>query len=510
MPPKIASQTLLAATAPLPRASAWGYPRGVFLLSFTELWERFSYYGMVALLVLFLTAAVEQGGFGWDRPEALKLYGFYTGLIFSAPLVGGWIANEFWGERRCILTGGIVLVSGHACLCGPAAVPALAAWLTGTDFQALWAAARVPLGTIFADPGTQARLASAAAAAGVASGTVELVRLAIAGTFFGGPALIVAGTALLKPAISSIIGRFFAPGDVRREGAFAVFFVGIYVGSLSASLVVGFLGERVGWHWGFGAAGTGMALGIAAYLWKQQPYLADLGTRPVGRCGAGARHHTLTAAERDRIKLIFLQGLFTVLYAAAFYQKGGLLTLFAREHLDRGVAGWEIPVTWFLMVSTATFIFVTPVFARLWQRLDRRRRNPSASTKLAWGLMMLGFGYAAIAGATLAIVDEPGARAAWGWLVLTYICFGVGDALVWPTQISLVSRLAPRELSAVFVGGWYVTIGIGSWLTGYIGALGYTWGMGPLFAALTVAALGLGTLLWIAAPRLARLGHGLA
>jgi POT family proton-dependent oligopeptide transporter len=469
----IASSSDAAAVPDVPQDTLWGYPKGVYLLSFTELWERFSYYGMLSLLVLFLTATLEQGGFGWDRAHALKLYGFYTGLIFSAPLLGGWIANNFWGERRCILVGGILLVCGHACLSGPALVP----WL-----------------------------ASVAGAAGLTPTGVAFVRGAIAWTFFGGLALIVAGTALLKPTISSIIGRFFAADDPRREGAFAVFFVGIYIGSLAASLVVGFLGERVGWHWGFGAAGFGMSLGLVVYLWKQAPYLADIGLRPVGRV-AGASRRQLTQQERDRIKVILLQGVFTVAYAAAFYQKGGLLTLFARERLDRNVGEWEIPVTWFLMVSTATFIIVVPVLARMWQRAGDR--NPSASAKLAWGLMMLGLGYAVMFAATT-IAEQSGSKAGWGSLVLTYIFFGIGDALVWPTQISLVSRLAPRELSAVFVGGWYITIGLGSWLTGYIGALGYTWGMGPLFGALMVAALGLGALLWAVTPRLRRFGHGVA
>jgi POT family proton-dependent oligopeptide transporter len=453
----IATHTVGSPPSAASPQTLWGYPKGVYLLSFTEMWERFSYYGMLALLVLFLTAAVEHGGFGWDRPQALKLYGFYTGLIFSAPLVGGWIANRFWGERRCILVGGMLLVCGHACLSG----------------------------TSFMPP---------------AGGTVS---------FFAGLALIVAGTALLKPTISSIIGRFFTPDDQRRDGAFAAFFVGIYIGSLGASLVVGFLGERIGWHWGFGAAGIGMTFGMVAYLCKQQPYLGDLGVLSVGSSAPGTARRALTGEQRDAIKVLLLQGVFTVAYAAAFYQKGGLLTLFAREQLDRRIGGWEIPVTWFLTVSTATFIIVVPLLARRWERLERAGRNPAACTKLGWGLMMLAIGYAVIA-VPAALADDPGVKAGWGWLVLTYVCFGIGDALVWPTQISLVSRLAPPELSAVFVGGWYITIGLGSWLTGYIGALGYTWGMGPLFAVLSGATASLGLLLWAAAPYLRRLGRGVA
>lgn len=468
MTPPIAVEIAKPSVASSARTLLWGYPKGVFLLSFTELWERFSYYGILALLVLFLTTAVEAGGFGWERSEALRLYGWYTGLIFSAPVLGGWIANEYWGERRCVLLGGILLAAGHACLSGPALLPWLAAHLFGQ----------------------------------------EVPRAATTGSFYLGLLLVVLGTALLKPTISSLVGRMFAADDARRDGAFAVFFVGIYIGSLAASLCVGYLGERIGWHVGFSAAGLGMALGLAVYIGRQAEYLGDIGKAPVGRRSAEASR-TLTSVERARILVLMTQGMFTVVYAAAFYQKGGLLTLFARERLDRGWGSWEIPVTWFLMVSTATFIVTVPLLARVWQHCEARQRNPAAATKLACGLMLLGCGYAIICVAT-AVAEANGVKPAAAWLIVTYVCFGVADALVWPTQIALVTRLAPPHLSAALVGGWYITIGLGSWLTGYIGALGYSWGMTPLFAALAVATVALGCLLWSLTPRLHRLGQGIA
>ncbi len=481
-----------------------GYPKGVYLLSFTELWERFSYYGMLALLVLFLTADTAAGGFGWDRPEALKLYGFYTGFIFSAPIIGGWLANNHWGERRCILTGGLLLVAGHACLAAPAVLPWIAGQLTGADLHAVWVDAGVPLGAPFPDAARVERLAAAARAAGIDAGTTELVYRLVALAFLGGLTLIASGTALLKPTISSIIGRFFDAGDERRDGAFALFFVGIYIGGLSANFIVGFLGERVAWHWGFSAAGFGMALGLCAYLLRQRAWLADLG-RVAVRPERGALGN-LSAEERARILAILVQGLFTIAYAAAFYQKGGLLTLFAREQLDRGVGSLEVPVTWLLAISTGTFILVTPFLTRLWRQLALRGRDPDSATKLAWGLLIIGAGYVFIA---FAVAHHPpgGPRASWGWLALTYVCFGIGDSLVWPTQISMVSRLAPPAWSTFFVGAWYITIGLGSWLTGYIGALGYSWGMFPVFASLALALGVLGALLWCLTPWLAKLSR---
>lgn len=488
-----------------PGGTFLGYPKGVFLLSFTELWERFSYFGMLALLVLFLTANVAQHGFGWSRPDAIKLYGFYTGVVFSVPLLGGWIANQHWGERRCILLGGLLLILGQFLLTGPYLLSWLVRELAGVDVHAMWVAAGLRLGPLTLSPESRAALSAVAAdvaGAGLAATTYRLT----GASFFAGLTCIVAGTAFIKPTVSSIIGRFFTAGDPRRDGAFSLFFVGIYIGSLSASLIAGYLGERVGWHLGFAAAGIGMTLGMLVYLWKQQDWLGDVGRVPVGDRDHAGAFAALTSEQRDRIHVIFAQGLFTVAYAAAFFQKGGMLTLFASEHVQREVGGWVIPTTWFLVVSTGTFILVTPLAARLWLLLAQKSRNPSASVKLAWGLMMLGAGYGLLATATP--FNSDAAKVWWGWLVLTYVCFGIGDTLVWPTQISLVTKLAPATLSALFVGGWYVTIGIGSWLTGYIGALAWVWDMGTVFLLLACAMLALGALLWSLTPALVRRMHG--
>jgi POT family proton-dependent oligopeptide transporter len=488
-----------------PGGTFLGYPKGVFLLSFTELWERFSYFGMLALLVLFLSSSVAEYGFGWERSEALKLYGLYTGLVFSGPLLGGFIANHWWGERRCIAAGGLLVILGQFLLTGPALLPWAALQLTGVDHHAMWRASGIALALLIPDGAALAALENTATAAGVAPAQAEWLYRLTGLSFLAGLACIVGGTAFIKPTISSIIGRFFDEGDARRDGAFSIFFVGIYAGAISASLIAGYLGERAGWHWGFSAAGFGMTLGMIAYLYRQQEYLADLGVQAVRAAGGGARRR-LSTVERQRIAVIFVQGLFTVVYAAAFFQKGGLLTLFANEQVDRTLGDMLIPTTWFLMVSTGTFILVTPLAARLWQALALRGCNPSASVKLAWGLLALGLGYVAISVGTAAGGADQ--KTWFGWLVLTYICFGIGDTLVWPTQISLVTKLAPAELSALFVGGWYITIGIGSWLTGYIGALAFVWDVRSVFLLLATICLALGALLWLCTPRLLPWMHG--
>lgn len=491
-----------------PGGMLWGFPKGVLLLSFTELWERFSYFGMLALLVLFLTSSVSAGGFGWPEPEALKLYGLYSALAFTVPLIGGWVANNFWGERRCILLGGILIASGHALLSGPKLVPRLAGDLLGVDFHVLWVESGATLGRVFAGPDL-ARVLDAAAAAGADADDVRLVYRLIAFTFFGGLALIITGTALLKPTISSIVGRFYSETDQRRDSAFALFLVGIYLGEIAGVFVTGYLGERIAWHWGFSAAGVGMTMGLLVYVSNERQYLADLGRVAVGGNSTLRMLGRLTLVDLDRIKVIVIQAAFTAVYSAAVFQNGGLLTLFAREHVDRLRWGWEIPASWFMMITSILFVILTPFAARLWERLALQGRNPKTSLKLAWGLITVGLGYLVVAYVMFAVVGAAGAKASPLWLLVMYLFMGVSEVLVWTGQLSLTSRLAPAAMSSIFIGGWYVNIGVGTWLTGHIGALGYTWGIGEAFAFLAALSILAGVTVWVLTPWLTQRMHGI-
>ncbi|MBL8271331.1 peptide MFS transporter, partial [Steroidobacter sp.] len=351
------------------------------------------------------------------------------------------------------------------------------------------------------------QIALAAEAQGIAPSVAMSVYKLTSVSFFGGLLLVLIGTGLIKPTISSIVSHFFAAGDRRRDGAFGLFFAAVYVGCILGTVVVGFLGERAGWHWGFGAAALGMLLSLSVYWWKQQDYLGDIGVAPVGRAEGLSALRRLTTPEWDRIKVILWQGLFTALYAAAFFQAGGLLLLFVDAHLDRQFLGWVIPSTWLINIATISFVILTPCAIRLWNRLEQRGRNPSAPTKLAWGLLVIGSAYLLLA--YLASASSGGVKVSWLWMALVYLCFGIGDVLVWPNQIALTSRLAPRSLSAVFIGGWYITIGVGTWMTGYIGALGYTWGLQPLFFTMSLTLLALGVVAWWLTPRLLLMTHGL-
>lgn len=432
----------------------WGaHPLGTYLVAFTELWERFSYWGLAGLLVLYLTASPASGGWGWDNADAVKLYGWYGGLAFALPVVGAWLANNYLGERRCILWGGIGIVLGHAMLAAPVLFPG--------------------------------------------------AREAAHATFLAGLLLIACGTGLMKPTISSIVAQLYPDGGARRDEAFAYFFLAIYVGALLGALVPGFLGERVGWHYGLGAAAFGMLIALVIYVVLQNRWLGDIGRAPKRRIAAVER--PLTREERHRIYVILVQGLFTVAYATGFYQMYGLLNLYAHEELDRRIGHFVVPTTWMQMTTLIAFFFFVPGLAWLWRRLERRDRNPSASYKLALGLGVMAIGYLIL---MLAEAGSGDAKPHFMWLACTYLLFGLGDAFVWANQVSLTSKLAPARYSAFLIGAWYLCIGIGTWLTGYVGAWAQGRSFGAVFGELAAGCAIAAALLALLTPFLRRYMHG--
>jgi proton-dependent oligopeptide transporter, POT family len=481
----------------------FGHPKGVYLVAFVELWERFSYYGMVGILVLYLVAPTQAGGWGWEQTSALKLYGWYAGAAFAGPLAGAWLANNVLGERRCILWGGLVLISGHVLLAGPVVVPWIAQAMLGFDLLAITLCPGIVFGAWHPNAATVKALQAVAGNGGFET-ALSVYRLSSA-SFLAGLGLIIAGTALLKPAISAIIARFYETGDIRRDEAFALFFAAIYVGAFTANIVTGWLGERLGWHYGFLAAALGMATGLAAYLARQTPWLGAIGEVPAAMASSAAER--LSRVQKNRIFVILVQGAFTTVYAAAFYQIGGLLNLYAHDRINRVLGGFEIPTTWFQTISILSFLVLTPILSRLWRKLDDRGRNPSASYKLSLGLAALGIAYLVVGFGERWTGSLPGGTPM-VWLVLGYLLFGLGDALVWPNQISLVSKLAPARYATLLIGGWYVCIGIGTWLTGYIGALADRYSLIVIFLGISAGCCLAAVALALLTPALRRLMHG--
>ncbi|MBL8268987.1 peptide MFS transporter [Steroidobacter sp.] len=444
-----------------PQSATWlGHPRGMYLVAFAELWERFSYWGLVGLLVIFLTASPSNGGWGWDNARALQLYGWYAGLAFALPALGAWVANSVISERRCIAIGGIVILCGHVLL---AMSPSMAHWYSGGE-----------------GPN--------------AAGTA---------IFLVGLALVLLGTGLLKPAISSIVAGLYPESGARRDEGFTWFFTAIYIGAAFGAIVVGYLGERIGWHYGFGAAAIGMALGMLAYLTKQNAWLGDIGAAAPIKRQHSAR--PLTRVDWERIGVIGVQGLFTIIYAAAFYQMFGMLALYSRDRLDRFIGGFEVPVTWLQTVNLWSFFLCVPLLSAAWRKLSRQHRNPSASYKLSFGIGSLAIGYLVLVAAESGSgPDLPSVL----WLIGAYVLFGLGDSLVWANQISLTSKLAPLRYRPLLVGGWYICIGIGTWLTSYIGMLAEHYSFRTVFIQLACGCAIAALLLALLTPLQQRFMHG--
>lgn len=474
-----------------------GHPRGVFLLSGTEMWERFSYYGMSALLVLFLSASPITGGYGWAEADALRLFGIYSALVFISPVAGGWLATTWLGERRGILIGGILIASGHLLIGAPAYGPWLIERFTAVPVESLLRESGLVLGTPMLSAETHATLMSALAQRGIEGGeqALTLAWYLKGWCIYTALALIIAGTGLLKAPISSLVGKLYAPGDPRREAGFTLFMVGIWLGALGSDLIVGALGEKVGWHFGLAVAGAGMVVGLTLYVLCQDRLLGEAGRKPEGSADGTRETLRFDADERRRLLALAVMAVFSVLFSIAYYQQSGALHLLLFEHGDRTVFGFTIPATWAMMVTTLSFVFLAPLASLLYARLEARGINVDVVTKQVIGLAAMAFAYAILWSATTGFDRNHGARISILWFLVAYVLFAVGDVCIWPPQISAVSRFAPRRCQSLMIGAWYIAVGVGTWLASAAGALSYDRGLsfllGWLLVLCAVAACGL-------------------
>jgi POT family proton-dependent oligopeptide transporter len=487
---------------PVPEPAAergfFGHPRGLATLFFTELWERFSYYGMRAILILFMTATVAEGGMGMDTARAGAIYGLYTALVYLMALPGGWIADRFLGQRRAVLVGGIVIALGHFSM---------------------------------------------------AAGTTA--------TFYLGLTLIVLGTGLLKPNISTMVGELYPEGGARRDAGFSIFYMGINTGAFVSPLVVGFLGERVDWHVGFGAAGVGMVLGLVQYVLGGR-HLGAAGLHPDRGAEGGRRtlylaaggaalvivatvllHVTgivrLTATgladaagaiiagiailyflslfvaggldrtERARVGVIFILFLAAAAFWAGFEQAGSSFNLFAERLTDLNVFGWEMPASWFQSVNSLFIIFgLAAFFAWLWVALGSR--EPSSPAKFAFGLFFLGLGFLVMMVA--AGLAAGGVKVSPWWLVLTYFLHTVGELCLSPVGLSTVTKLAPHRKVGQMMGVWFMGSALGNLIAGRVGGLFEAMPLSRLFGIMTAVSIGLALLLAVLVRPIRRLMHG--
>jgi POT family proton-dependent oligopeptide transporter len=428
-----------------------GHPKGLYLLFTTEMWERMSYYGMRALLVLYMVGATDKGGFGWTQAKALQIYGLYTGLVYATPVIGGWLADRYLGQRLSVTLGGILMMLGQFVLAMPGNAEAL---------------------------------------------------------FYTGLGLLVVGNGFFKPNISTMVGGLYEPGDPRRDGAFTIFYIGINVGAFMASAVCGTLGEKFGWMYGFGSAGVGMALGVIVFLAFGKRLLGNVGTAPkkVERSVAAVPAKALTRQESDRVIVILVLALFVVFFWAAFEQAGGLMNLYTDAKVDRNVFGFEVPTTWMQAVNPLFIMLLGPIFAEMWTGLGRKNKDPSIPAKMAMGLLLLSFGFVFMLGASKQ--SEAAGKAALMWVVAAYFFHTAGELCLSPVGLSMVTKLAPTRFASLLMGVWFVANAVANYLAGLIGGYAEKLGEFDLFLSITIATAVAGVVLLVISPVLKRMMHG--
>ncbi len=435
-------------------------PPGLYLLFLVEMWERFSYYGMRAILVLFIADSA-RGGMGWSAASASRLFGWYGFAAYALPVLGGYVADRWWGTHRSMVVGAVIIAAGHFSM----AVPATP-------------------------------------------------------TFFLGMALVAIGTGFFKVNASTMVGQLYGERDPRRDGGFTIFYMGVNVGALLGQLACGYLGEspRWGWHYGFGCAGVGMLLGLGLYLRLKRRYLGDIGDQP-SRVKAVERAATgpLTRDERERLLALLVIMVFTIPFWVAFEQAASSMNFFAEQRTDRLVGHFTVPASWFQSVNPAVLILTGPLFAAAWTALGRRGREPSTPAKMAAALVLLAIGFVfMVEGARRS--DRGVMVSAW-WLVAAYTFHTFGELCLSPIGLSLVTKLAPLKLSALMMGLWFFSTSISELVAGQLAALTDRVARGELFHLFggqadfyfifVVMALASAIVLAAVTPWLRRLMHGL-
>ncbi|MEO8078543.1 MAG: peptide MFS transporter [Acidobacteriota bacterium] len=425
----------MADPAPAYDRSFFGHPGGLSTLFFTEMWERFSYYGMRAFLILYMTAPASAGGLGFADADAASIYGTYTGSVWGAAILGGIVADRVLGQYRSVLVGGAIIALGHFTLA----------------FRAL------PF-------------------------------------FYTGLALIVIGTGLLKPNVSTLVGSLYPPGDTRRDAGFSIFYMGINLGAFIGPLIAGYLAQRVDWHLGFAAAGVGMALGLVQYVFgkkRLEPAIARLAARPamaaradgVPPDQAAAGGLGFTATEWKRIGAIVVFFLVAILFWGAYEQAGSTLNLFADRYTRLTVAGFSFPSSWFQSVQPVFVIALAPVFAWIWTRLGPR--EPSVPGKFALGLLFMGLAFLVLVPAGAFAQSSGGMRVSPWWLVASYGISELGELCISPVGLSAVTRLSPVRIVGLMMGVWFLSNAFGNKLAGWAAGFFSTMPLQTLFGVVT-------------------------
>ena len=434
-------------------AKQWlGHPRGLFTLFFTEMWERASYYGMRALLVLYMTGSVMQPGLGFPDAKATKIYGLYTMLVYLMGIPGGFVADKLIGHKRAVLFGGIIIALGHFSM----AVP-------GLPF------------------------------------------------FYLGLLLIIIGTGLLKPNVSTIVGTLYTRDDPRRDSGFSLFYMGINTGAFFAPLVTGWLGQKINWHIGFAAAGVGMVFGLIQYVMGQK-YLIPAEEQPAPQTAAvesvttvAAEPKGFTSQEWGRIAAACILTLFALIFWAGFEQAGSSLTLFADRATQLVILGFTYPSSWFQSVEPLFVIILSLFFAWFWLKLGPR--EPSSPAKFTLGLFFLSLSFLLVVPAAR-YFQQTNQRVSPWWLIGLYFLQAVGELCLSPVGLSMVTKLSPARIVGLMMGIWFFATAMGNYVAGWVAGLVGTRSFSEVFMIAFVTSAVVTLILTVLIPILKRLMAG--
>ena len=487
-----------------------GHPRGLYTLFFTEMWERFSYYGMRALLTLFLVAELINNGFGMSRAEAFAIYGVFTGLVYVTPIFGGYLADAILGQRKAIYIGAFVMAIGQFVM----------------------------------------------AYSVVAEESTRLFML------YSGLALLIVGNGFFKPNISTIVGGLYEADDPRKDGGFTIFYMGINLGAFIAPLTAGYLGEVYGWQYGFATAGFGMVIGALWFFFNQKSlksvglppkcssectslvgkdwsdiilytiasiafafgavYLIDvisetaldyiiyvIGIAAAGGIGYTIYNGTEGKTEWSRVSVIFILAIFNIVFWSGFEQAGSTFNLFAVESTDRIVMGWEIPASWFQAINAVAIFAIAPVFDVVWGKLTQMGKNPPTPLKFGFALIMLALGFFVMSAAASAAV---GGLVSPLWLVSVYLLHTLGELMISPIGLSMITKLSPPKIVSIMMGIWMGSIAVGNYLAAAMEHIAASMGFGQgaeMFRFIAFEALIAGAIAIALAPVIKKMMKGI-
>nr|WP_106781991.1 peptide MFS transporter [Lysinibacillus timonensis] len=442
------------------------HPPGLYLLFMTEMWERFSYYGMRAILILYLTKSLVSGGLGMDEGTALMLYGFFTGAVYFTPLIGGYLSDRYLGQRKAVTIGGIIMALGNLVL------------FAHQSFAAVY----IGLG------------------------------------------LLIIGNGFFKPNISTIVGELYGPKDKRRDAAFTIFYMGINTGAFFAPLLIGLITDKwfavsvngiieYGYRYGFLASAIGMVFGQILFNALGNRYLGDIGKKPIGKpkvsSNGGVEKQKLTQVEKNRTTVIFILAAFVVFFWAGFEQAGGALSIYTDKFVDRSIFGWEVPTSWFQSVNPLFIVLLAPLVSMLWVKLSNSKRGDLAvPTKMGLGMIMLGLGFIVLLIAIMQTGSDESnitTKANIMFIVFTYLLHTIGELFLSPVGLSFVSKYAPIKFASLLMAVWMASSFVANLLAGQLGAFTQSLGYFEVFSVIGLAVIVLGLVLLSLSKKLVKM-----